>query len=329
MMATSMVRIAALLHDIGSAGCAGARHGEADILSVTEMQLDAPTSVALAVGAVVLGVAGFEEVRVLDLPRPRTTGREGLSGDAHRRRDPAGVRAFSPSPTSMQRDGRATAPRRPLDEEAKKILLNPQARSWTRLAQTFGGCLTAVSVFGSNCSLDAARVLLATGRLNRSSACTNSGFPEPGTLASTPAITFVACLGERLWVAASMALYFRDPVWTLLMVVGGIGTAVALAICALAVSATSRTFSATQNGNTLRFSVRVFGALFVIAAYLVSYLISIVFAFHTSDADGDGAAARAGGSHGHHQRRRRWRVRHRSGRGSTEAIRRLRAARSY
>ena len=41
-----------------------------------------------------------------------------------------------------------------------------------------------------------------------------------------------------------------------------------------------RARSARPDGNTLRFSVRVFGGLFVIAAYLVSYLISIVFAFH-------------------------------------------------
>jgi hypothetical protein len=101
--------------------------------------------------------------------------------------------------------------------------------------------------------------------------------PEPGTLAFTPTITFVAVLVERLWLTAAMALYFRDPLWTLLMALGAIGSAAVLAGCAFAIDATSRAFDA---GSPVRFAVRVFGGMFVLAAYTIAYVISIVFAFH-------------------------------------------------
>jgi hypothetical protein len=99
--------------------------------------------------------------------------------------------------------------------------------------------------------------------------------PEPGTLVFTPAITFIACLGERMWLVASLSLYLRDAEWALLAALAAVGSAAVMALYAFLIDWLSRSF-----GATIRFAIRVFGGLFLAAAYAMSYMISIVFAFH-------------------------------------------------
>jgi hypothetical protein len=98
--------------------------------------------------------------------------------------------------------------------------------------------------------------------------------PEPGSLAFTPTIAFVVVFLQRLWLALAMAPYVADVLWTLLMMLGALGYAALMALAASIVDGASRRF-----GPTMKFGIRVFGAMFVLAAYLVSQLLDVVFAF--------------------------------------------------
>lgn len=99
-------------------------------------------------------------------------------------------------------------------------------------------------------------------------------FPEAGSVAFTPVVVFAAVLGQRLFLALAMAPFVADVVWTLLMALGALGYACAAAAAAALVDVSSR-----RLGATLRFGVRVFGGMFVVATYSVSFLIDVVFGF--------------------------------------------------
>jgi hypothetical protein len=90
---------------------------------------------------------------------------------------------------------------------------------------------------------------------------------------SVVAISSVVLL-QRLLLAFAMAPFIADVVWTLLMVLTALGYAVVMAIAVGIVDGTSR-----RLGSTLKFGVRVFGGMFLAAAYMVSQLIDVVFGF--------------------------------------------------
>ena len=116
-----MVRIAALLHDVGLLGVPARVMSKPDILSVTEMQLmrqhpaNSETDPA--------GTARIRRGRDLDRAPPRAAGRQGLPRDAGGRRHPAGVAHPLDRRRLRGTHVGAAAPRRDADRDAKQILL--------------------------------------------------------------------------------------------------------------------------------------------------------------------------------------------------------------
>jgi hypothetical protein len=97
--------------------------------------------------------------------------------------------------------------------------------------------------------------------------------PERGSISFTMTVAFAAVLATRLLLVLLLAFFVADVTWTLLMCLSALGYACVMALAAGLIDWASRRFPAA------RFSVLLFGWMFLLFTYLVAHLFDLVFLF--------------------------------------------------